>query len=126
MSEFLSQPDLHALVLKQDAPVSSMGRKSLGIGGGIYALFGEDEALLYIGKSLHIHNRVIQHFHAATRSERKKFKYWSAVDVPTDLMDMVEIAHIWALEPPENALPRHSHPQHDALVKLIQEEWKPV
>jgi excinuclease UvrABC nuclease subunit len=118
MSEFLNQ-----YIIKNDSLPIEFGESHPTAKGGVYALFNNDGGLLYIGKSLHIFNRITQHAWASDRGERRKFKFWCAVDTPEDLMGMIEVAHIHALQPPENTLPRPDHEHHEALVKAIKKEW---
>ena len=37
---------------------------------GVYLFYGENDALLYIGKSINIHNRVLSHFSSANANDR--------------------------------------------------------
>lgn len=123
MSEYLNAQDLHALILRPDAHLVKRGEQHPKVGGGIYALFDGDDGLLYIGQSLHIFNRITQHWWAYRRRERSRFEYWSALDVPVELMKAVECAHIWALEPPENSMPRPDSTLHDRLVEEVKKAW---
>ena len=124
MTEYLSTAELHQLtgyVLKPDAQVYKQGEYP---GGGIYMLFAEDGELLYIGQSLNVGYRVVQHKWAVGRGERMPFAEFTMLDVPVVLMRHVECAHIHALSPPENSLPRPDWEHHDHLVRLIKQAWE--
>lgn len=125
MTEYLSTAELHQLtgyVLGPDAQVYQQGDYP---GGGIYMLFAGDGELLYVGQSLNVGYRVVQHFWAAKRKERRSFVGFSMLDVPQELMRHVECAHIHALSPPENCAPTPGWPLHAQLVELIKEAWRP-
>jgi hypothetical protein len=123
MTEYLNQPEIHQLtgyVLGPDAPVYEQGDYP---GGGIYMLFAEDGELLYIGQSLNVGYRVVQHKWAADRKERMPFAEFSMLDVPSGLMRHIECAHIHALSPSENHRPRPDWEHHDLLVRLVKQAW---
>lgn len=56
-------------------------------------LFDADGGLLYVGQSLNIGYRIVQHRWAARRGERLGFTHFSALDVPVNLMRHIECAH---------------------------------
>lgn len=123
MTEYLSAPEVHLLtgyVLRPDADVYKVGEYP---GGGVYMLFAEDGRLLYIGQSLSVGYRVVQHKWAAGRRERLPFAEFTMVDVPNDLMRHVECAHIHALSPPENSHPRPDWEHHERMVACIKQAW---
>lgn len=124
MSEYLSSQELHQLtgyVLRPDAAAHRVGDYP---GGGVYMLFSKDGRLLYVGQSLDIGYRVLQHLWAVRRKERQPFVEFTAVDVPDELMRHVECAHIHALSPPENTLPRVEWAHHEQMVELIRTAWE--
>lgn len=123
MTEYLTGPELHQLtgyVLGPDAEQRAIGDYP---GGGIYMLFDADGGLLYVGQSLDIGYRVIQHRWAARRGERLAFTHFSALDVPVNLMRHIECAHIHALLPPENHVPPAYWGHHSELVDLVKQAW---
>ena len=124
MTEYLNAAELHQLtdyVLGPDAQVYQQGDYP---GSGIYMLFAEDGELLYVGQSLNVGYRVVQHFWAAKRKQRRAFVEFSMLDVPQELMRHIECAHIHALSPPENTKPRPDWAHHDLLVSLVKKAWE--
>lgn len=134
-TEYLPPPELHQLtgfdssngqlgfndyVLKPDELLVKSPRIHPNVAGGIYALFGADDSLLYIGKAINLNLRINQHFYA----RKLGFKYYSAMDVPTNLMSDIEVAHIYALMPPGNSLyARVDNPLHGEMVDRIRKAW---
>jgi hypothetical protein len=115
---------LERYILKPDADTIPAGEyPPQGEFSGIYMLFANDAQLLYVGRSVGVGYRNVQHVWAARRGERLPFTQYSAVEVPWELLDGLEVAHIHALTPPENCLPRVSWDRHDEAVKLIQQAW---
>lgn len=125
MPEYLSTAELHQLtgyVLRPDAEAHKPGRHYPG--GGIYMLFAKGGRLLYIGQSDDIGYRVVQHHWASRRGSRARFAAFTSLGVPQELTSRVECAHIHALQPPENTLPRPSWGRHGRMVALIKETWE--
>ena len=52
------------------AHIDQQAVKRLPHGPGVYLFYGEDDALLYVGKSINIHNRVLSHFSNANNNDR--------------------------------------------------------
>jgi hypothetical protein len=125
--DVLSPEQLAALVLGPDAEVVPAGAyPPSGESCGIYMLFNADGALLYVGKSLGVGYRNLQHHWAAQRGKRSSFVEYAFVPVQEHLLSAVECAYIDALEPPENkARPCTTWRHHAALVRMIREVWGP-
>lgn len=135
MNEYLPPPELHALtgrvqpskqavwddlILMPNAELVKQPNQHPSVKGGIYALFDKDDGLLYIGKAINLNLRINGHSYA----NKLGFLYYSAIDVPTDLMKDVEIAHIYALNPPGNILYERANNQaHDEFVEKIRKAW---
>ena len=118
--------DITPYILRPDAETYPAGAyPPQGEFGGIYMLFDADDALMYVGKSCGVGYRNVQHYWAARRGERGRHACYSALPVPWEYVDGLEVAHIHALEPPENSLPRVQWDRHEEAVKLIQEVWGP-
>jgi hypothetical protein len=92
---------------------------------GVYMLLDADGGLMYVGKSCGVGFRNVQHFWAGKRGERRLHAAYSAIEVPWEYVDGMEVAHIHALQPPDNWLPAVTWDRHDEAVKLIQEVWGP-
>ena len=123
MTEYLNPPEIHQLtgyVLGPDAKTHKRGEYP---GGGIYMLFAGDGELLYIGQSMNVGYRVVQHHWATRRNERRHFAGFTMLDVPVELMRHIECAHIHALSPSENHRPRPDWEHHDLLVRLVKQAW---
>ncbi len=114
-------------IVRPDTPVIPAGKyPPEGEFGGLYMLFDKDGGLNYVGKSVGVGYRSIQHLWAMRRGKRLPFVEYAAIEVPWEYIDHLEVAHIHALEPPENAmLPRVSWNFHSEAVKLIQDIWGP-
>lgn len=135
MNEYLPPPEIHALtgyarptaqaiwndfILMPNAELVKQPNLHPSVKGGIYALFDKDDCLIYIGKALNLNLRINNHSYV----KKHNFLYYSAIDVPTDLMKDIEIAHIYALMPPGNGLyERVTSPDHDAMVTEIRKVW---
>lgn len=61
-------------------------------GPGIYFLFLGEE-IVYVGKSVEIHNRLKTHI------ENKRFSYCTAINTPRNLIHVLEIIYIALLSP---------------------------
>ena len=90
---------------------------------GIYILFDGDGYLNYVGQSVGVGYRNLQHHWSVGTKQRRPFTEYAALEVPDLLRLNLEIAHIYALEPPENGMPRVQWDRHDEAVKLIKEAW---
>jgi hypothetical protein len=118
---------LEGLLILPTAKVLQPGDVPEGLGypvGGVYALFDENGALNYIGQSCNIAARIIQHRNAARRGERWPFVEYAYVEICSLMIDEVEMAHIYALEPPENAaygIVRWEH--HAEAIKILRAAW---
>lgn len=111
-------------ILRPDSPCFKRGTYPAGGEiAGIYMLLNEDGGVNYIGQSVGVGYRNVQHYWAVGRSQRLPFFSYAAIEVPDLLRLHLETAHIHALAPPENALPRVQWERHDEAVKLIREVW---
>lgn len=99
-------------------PIQPYGEKPTAV-TGVYFLFDEGGGLLYIGKSVDIEYRLIQHERAG-----KPFTHFGCMEVPLEMLDGVESAYLEALRPYGNRKPERSWAlwQPD-MVKAIQELW---
>lgn len=127
MSLFLNTEDMAELVMGPDVEACAANaihpEKS---GPGIYMLFGKDDDLQYIGKSMDLSSRIDQHWYAGRYGRAPRFASYACMRLPRYAVRDVEVAHIYALEPPRNALYEGIRwEQHDAMVKHIQEIWGP-
>lgn len=87
---------------------------------GVYFLFAADGGMLYVGKSVNIEYRLLQHERAG-----KAFGFFGCIEVPDALMSGVECAYIDALEPCQNGRPGHySASWHGGMVAAIRVRWK--
>lgn len=87
---------------------------------GVYFMFAPDDELIYIGLSLGIQYRMVQHFWAG----RKCACYGAVYMPPGPLLLAVETAYIHALKPPLNL--KYDMPRleiHDQMVARILELW---
>ncbi|MEJ7932533.1 GIY-YIG nuclease family protein [Ramlibacter sp. AN1015] len=125
--EYLTPDEIRALLLRPDAQVYPAGKyPPSGEACGIYMLFGEDGGLLYVGKSVGVGYRNVQHYWAMKRGARSPFVEYAFVPVQERLLAAVESAYIHALEPPENkAMPPDGWRHHRELVAMIQGAWGP-
>ena len=112
-------------ILRPDAEVYPCGTyPPIGEFTGIYMLFSEDGRVNYVGQSVGVGYRNVQHFWAMRRGKRLPFVEYAAIEVPDLLRNHMEVAHIHALQPPENCIPRGAlWERHDEAVKLIREAW---
>lgn len=88
-------------------------------GCGIYFLWDQDDALLYVGQSLSMAARVLNHSRYGTKHATATF-----LEVPPPLLDYIEYAYIQALRPPING--KYLAMQWDKredLEKLITLKW---
>lgn len=95
-------------------------------GCGIYMLFDAGDGLRYVGKAGDLQMRIQSHWLSARAGREPKFASYACLQLPEYAVRDVEVAHIYALRPPQNRLyetPRWK--QHDAMVALIQESWRP-
>ena len=93
-----------------DLPLIAEQRQHVGVSppgvSGIYFLFLGD-SLRYIGKSVHISNRIYQHrfptqLRVWTDDPVKWFDHWVAIWVPEEHLERVERDYIWRIRPPRN------------------------
>jgi hypothetical protein len=116
--------DLDRYVIRPDAPtIKADEYPPDGSFCGIYMLFDSSGAVTYVGQSQSVGNRVTQHFWAMRRGARGRFVEYAAVPVPWECLDGMEIAHIYALRPPENCLPRATWDKHAEAVALVEKAW---
>lgn len=95
-------------------------------GCGIYALFGEDDGLQYIGKASDLSARMLQHWYGSRNRREAWYSQYACLQLPPHAVHDVEVAHIHALEPPCNRLYEIVRwDRHHDMVKLIQETWGP-
>lgn len=88
---------------------------------GVYFLWSEDWALLYVGMSNEIRCRIANH----VADRRIPFRYVIHIAVDTDLAPYVEKAYIDALQPPYNRKYDISHwDGHARMVRLIERIWR--
>ena len=93
---------------------------TLGDAYAIYALFDIDDELLYVGQTCNLINRIRSHY----SNQKCGFVYYSAIGVPADLLNAVELAHIYALEPPGNVrYGRIDNLLHGSMVEKIRKAW---
>lgn len=87
--------------------------RALPEGPGVYQMHGDDDALLYVGKSVNVRGRVLAHFGAASRDTRERRLFDQTRDVratPTagELGALLlEVTTIKAREPVYNRRLRH-------------------
>lgn len=90
---------------------------------GIYGLFDADK-LIYVGKARSLVSRLQQHQTAMKYGRGQDFTAYACMVVPEEEMGRIEIAHIYALRPPNNRLYEPVRwAGHDALVGQIKEAW---
>lgn len=93
---------------------------------GIYMLFGIADDLLYVGKSNDINARVFAHYRSRKSRGGIPFANFAFLPLPAYAVADIEVAHIYALEPPHNKLfERIRWEQHEAMIKHIQTVWGP-
>lgn len=93
---------------------------------GIYMLFGPADELLYVGKSNDINTRICSHYRLRRSRGGIPFAQFAFLPLPAYAVRDIEVAHIYALEPPHNKLfERISWQQHDAMIQHIQTVWGP-
>jgi hypothetical protein len=91
---------------------------------GIYMLFGADGGLDYVGKSKEISKRLREHLMGMVDGRRPPYSRFAWLQLPSYAYHDIEVAHIYAMEPPHNQLyepPRWG--RHKELVGLVQEAW---
>ena len=108
--------------------IQSVRTRDVGLApldAGIYMLFGFDGGLDYIGKAKNINKRVFEHMRRADAGQRPAFGRFAWMELPDHAYHDIEVAHIYAMEPPQNLLyePIRWKPHHE-LVALIQEAWE--
>ena len=117
----LKIPEWRDYLLLPDAIQIERGESHPTAGSGIYALFGREGILLYIGKTLSLNQRMNQHFWARVIP----FKTYAAIEVHDDFVADLEVAHIYALKPPCNSLyERVRTDNHDDMVAAITAAWE--
>jgi hypothetical protein len=93
-------------------------------GSGIYGLFDGDR-LIYIGKAALLATRIQQHQTAMKYARGQDYTAYACIAVPEDICGHVEVAHIHALQPPNN---RQYKPgrwvSHDPMVGLVKQAWR--
>jgi hypothetical protein len=95
-------------------------------GCGLYMLFGADEGLEYVGKAQDLAVRMAQHWYAGKYGREPRYALYACMQLPPYAVHDVEVAHIYALEPPRNLLyERVRWKYHEAMVGLIRETWGP-
>jgi hypothetical protein len=95
-----------------------------GVVSGVYALFNEDGRMNYVGQSVDVGSRVIEHMTRKGRKARLPFAEYRCVEVPAELMRAVEIAHIYALGPLENKkLEQPSWAFHVEAARVLRAAW---
>lgn len=93
---------------------------------GIYMLFDQDGGLLYVGKSTDINTRICAHYWKSRFGAGIPFTQFTFMALPQYAVRDVEVAHIYALEPPFNNLYEHIRwHQHDAMVSHVRTIWGP-
>lgn len=89
---------------------------------GIYFLWDAEGALLYIGQSIDVPNRLISHSRYG-----QSHAFVSAIEVKAAALDEIESAYIFALTPPNNR--KYSQTGwclHDSMVERIKNAWHPI
>lgn len=92
---------------------------------GIYMLFGSDYGLDYIGKSKDINKRLREHLMGMVDGRRPAYGRFAWMQLPAHAYHDIEVAHIYAMKPPQNRLyepPRWK--RHAELVELISQAWR--
>lgn len=93
-------------------------------GSGIYMLAGRDGGLDYIGKSKDLYQRINQHCLGAQYGREPQYHSYACIELPEHAYHDVEVAHIYALEPPNNRkYDLTGWPAHAEMVKHIKEIW---
>ena len=116
----------HMMMTPDVEPVPANTPHPADNGCGIYMLFGADDGLDYVGKAIDLAQRVGQHWLDGRYGRKPKFASYAWLHLPPHAVHDIEVAHIYALEPPRNLLyepPRWE--QHDAMVAAIRELWGP-
>ncbi|MEO1576152.1 MAG: exonuclease domain-containing protein, partial [Pseudomonadota bacterium] len=105
--------------------------KALPEGPGIYCMYGDDDALLYVGKSVNVRGRVLAHFGAASRDPRERRLFDQTTDVratPTagELGALLlEVQTIKAREPVYNRRLRHRAGVHTLTLEPVDDYLVP-
>lgn len=108
-------------------PIVPTAMQGVPAASGIYMLCAADDTMVYIGRAGNLHRRVRQHWDAKRFRGGMHFTYFTFLPVPAVALHDVEVAHIYALEPPANRLYEPIRwPGHAAMVAAIVEAWSPA
>jgi hypothetical protein len=95
------------------------------IESGIYMLFGADGGLDYVGKAKNINKRLREHLMGMVDGRRPPYSRFAWMELPRYAYHDIEVAHIYAMEPPQNRLYEPIRwARHKELVGLIQKAWE--
>ncbi|MGC8517638.1 MAG: exonuclease domain-containing protein [Steroidobacteraceae bacterium] len=71
LDELLAACRAQAQIPSLPAHLPAQALETLPEGPGVYLIYGEDDVLLYVGKSVHVRRRVLEHFRSDHRAARE-------------------------------------------------------
>jgi hypothetical protein len=120
-------PDWRDYILQPDAQRYDAKKHDGPSVTGIYALYDICGELLYIGKASDTYSRITNHLWAMGRGDQERFSAYSCLEVPSEILNGVEAAHIAALYPPRNfKLETSPCNFREAMTAEIKKIWKVV